>query len=76
MSSETYITLQEAAQRYKLEPELLTRYLSDGRIQGGRFNGTFVLSAKDARRLAKQQATKQKLRKKVAHLEGRPIGVR
>jgi hypothetical protein len=75
MSLEAYITLQEAVRRYKLDPELLTRYINNGKIQGGRFNGTFVLSAKDVRRVAKQQATKEHMRSKVAHLEGHAIGI-
>jgi predicted site-specific integrase-resolvase len=75
MTQDTYITLQEAAQIYNLDTQLLTRSVNDGRIRGGRFNGTFVLLERDARRMAKQQATKEELRAKVAHLEGRAIGI-
>jgi len=76
MTVETYITLQEATQKYNLHAQLLTRFIADGKIRGGKLNGTFVLSEKDARQVAKQQATKEDLRSKVVHLEGRPIGVR
>ncbi len=75
MALETYITLQEATQRYNLGAKLLTRFVTDGRIRGGRLNGTFVLSEQDTREVAEQQATKGDLRKKVAQLEGKPIGV-
>jgi hypothetical protein len=75
MALETYITLQEATQRYNLGAQLLTHLVSDGRIRGGRLNGTFVLSEKDTRQVAEQQATKEDLRKKVAYLEGKPIGI-
>lgn len=75
MSLETYITLQEASQRYNLDPELLTTWLTRGRLQGGRLNGTFVLLEDDARRMA-ERATKKQLREKVRHLEGVPIGIR
>lgn len=73
---ETYITLQEATQRYNLGTQLLTRFVTDGKIRGGKLNGTFVLSEKDTREVAEHQATKEELRSKVAHLEGRPIGIR
>lgn len=76
MSVETYISLQEASQLYNLDPQLLTRFVNDGRIRGGRFNGMFVLSEKDTQQVAKHQATKEQLRAKVIHLEGRPIGIR
>jgi predicted site-specific integrase-resolvase len=75
MSLERYITLQEATQRYKLGTQLLTRFVTDGRIRGGRLNGTFVLSEKDTQQVAEQQATREELRKKVAHLEGKRIGI-
>ena len=76
MSLETYITLQEASQQYNLDLQQLTHAVNDGRIRGGRFNGTFVLLERDAKRMAKQQATREELRAKVAHLEGKSIGVR
>jgi predicted site-specific integrase-resolvase len=75
MPLETYITLQEATQKYNLHAQLLTRFIADGKIRGGKLNGTFVLSEKDARQVAKQQATREELRSKVAHLERKPIGV-
>ncbi|MGD2207576.1 MAG: hypothetical protein PVH17_12450 [Anaerolineae bacterium] len=75
MSLDTYITVQEASQHYDLDPQLLTRSVNDGTIRGGRFNGTFVLLERDARRMAKQQTTREELRAKVAHLEGKTIGV-
>jgi len=75
MTLETYITLQEATQKYNLRTRLLTQLVTDGKIRGGKLDGTFVLSEKDTKRVAKQQATREKLRGKVAHLEGRPIGV-
>jgi len=75
MTVETYITLQEATQKYKLHAQLLTRFIADGKIRGGRLNGTFVLSEKDTCQVAEQQATREELRKKVAHLEGKPISV-
>jgi len=75
VSLDTYLTLQEATQRYKLDPQLLTRLVRDGRIRGGRFDGTFVLLEKDTRQVAEQQATKEDLRKRVAHLEGQAISI-
>jgi predicted site-specific integrase-resolvase len=75
VSLDTYVTLQEATQRYKLDAQLLTRLVTDGKIRGGKLNGTFVLSEKDTRRVANQQVSKEELRARVSHLEGRPIGV-
>lgn len=76
MGLETYITLQEAEQRFSLDATLLTSMIDRGRIRGGKLNGTFVLLEDDARQMAEQKATKEQMRKKVAHLEGRPIGMR
>ena len=75
MSLETYVTLQEASQRYNLDARLLTRSVKDGKIRGGKLDGTFVLLERDIRRMAEQQATREQLRAKVAHLEGQPIGI-
>jgi predicted site-specific integrase-resolvase len=67
VSFETYITLQEASQRYNLDTQLLTHFVEDGKIRGGRFNGTFVLredDVKEAQRLDRTQ---------FAHLDGHEI---
>jgi predicted site-specific integrase-resolvase len=75
MSLGSYVTLEDAIQQYNLDARLLTRSVEDGKIRGGRFNGTLVLLEEDIEHMAKQQATKEQLRAKVAHLEGKPIGV-
>lgn len=69
MSLDTYLTLQEATQRYKLDPQLLTRYINDGRIRGGKLNGTLVLSERDTQQVAEQQVEKKRFK----HLDGREI---
>lgn len=67
MSLETYITLQEAVQRYNLDSALLTRSVENGTIRGGKFNGTFVLLEEDVKK------TQHLDRTQFAHLDGRKI---
>lgn len=74
MGLETYITLQEAVQRFSLDSTLLTTMIDRGRIRGGKLNGTFVLLEDDVRRMA-EQGTREQLRSQVAYLEGRPISL-
>jgi len=65
----TYITLEEAARRYRIAPEVLTERVNSGKIRAVRLNGTIALAEEDVLRLSDDLA----LRAQVAHLQGRPI---
>jgi predicted site-specific integrase-resolvase len=71
MSTElpTYITLEDAARRYRIAPEVLTERVNSGKIRAVRLNGTIALAEEDVVSLAEDLA----LRAQVAHLQGRPI---
>jgi hypothetical protein len=79
MSLDTYVTLQEAVQQYGLDAELVTRFVNDGRVRGGKLDGTLVLLEKDAGQMAQwiqgARSTRKALRAKVAHLENHPISM-
>jgi len=65
----TYITLEEAAKRYQIAPEVLTERVNSGKIRAVRLNGTIALAEEDVISLAEDLA----LRAQVAHLKNKPI---
>jgi len=71
MSTElpAYITLEEAARRYQIAPEVLTEQVNSGKIKAVRLNGTIALAEEDVIGFAEDLA----LRAKVAHLKNKPI---
>jgi len=76
---ETYLTLQEAAEKYKISAEVLTQLANSGKIRAVRLNGNgggIAVAEKDVREQADQQRLLEKLRQvqeKYAYLDGQPI---
>lgn len=64
-----YITIEEAARRYQVDPQVLTERVNSGKIKAVRIDGAIALAEEDVRALAEDLA----LRARVAHLKGRQI---
>ncbi len=67
-----YIPLSEAAEKYRIGRQALTRLVTDGRIRAANVGGGVVVSEEDV----KVTASREQLWEKVAHLDGHPIGVK
>lgn len=72
---ETYLTLQEATERYKISAEVLTQLVESGKIKGVRLDGTIAVAEGDVREATKHQSQRESIRASVAHLDGQPIGI-
>lgn len=67
----TYIPLDEAADKYRLTAEALTRAVEDGIIRAVKINGGIAVAEEDVQVLSKRD----ELWERVKHLDGVPIGV-
>jgi len=72
MNLPTFIPLEEAARRYGLSREVLTRLIEDGKIKAARVNGGITVAENDIREVKKRD----RLWKQVEALDGCPIGVK
>lgn len=70
---ETYLTLQEATDKYKISAEVLTHFANSGKIRAVRLNGNgggIAVAEEDVRRKVLDLAQEN-----YSELEGRPIRV-
>ncbi|MEO0249529.1 MAG: hypothetical protein ABIN58_08315 [candidate division WOR-3 bacterium] len=76
---ETYLTLQEATDKYKISAEVLTQLASSGKIRAVRLNGNgggIAVAEEDVKERASQQRlleTLKRAQEKHAYLDGQPI---
>jgi len=66
-----YLPLEEAARRYRLSPEILTRAVEDGKIRAVCADGRILVAEEDVQKMTKRDA----LWSQVAHLDGSPIAL-
>ncbi len=71
----TYLPLREAAEKYRVDPDVLTRAVRDGKIKAVRINGGFALAEGEVKDFAERRRTVEELRRKYAHLAGQEISV-
>jgi len=72
MNLPTFIPLEEAARRYGLSREVLTRLVEDGKIRAARVNGGIAVAKEDVSSVAIQLSADLNLDKS---LRGQPIRV-
>lgn len=70
-----YIPLSEAVHRYDLDPALLTSMIEDGKIGAVRTDGDIAVAEEDVSETRETMAKRDKLWRRVEHLDGKPIGL-
>ena len=71
---ESFLTLQEATDKYKISTEVLTQLVESGKIRAVRLDGTIAVAEGDVREQARQRQMIEQLRQKYQHLEDKSIG--
>ncbi len=67
----SYIPIQEAARRYHIDQRLLTAAIESGTMRAVQVNGDLVVAIEDLNTMS----VKQQIWKRVASLDGKPIGI-
>jgi predicted site-specific integrase-resolvase len=70
-----YIPLSEAVRRYDLDAGVLTSLIEDGRIGAVKTNDNIVVAEEDVSQTQKTMARRDRLWRRVRHLDGKPIGI-
>lgn len=65
----SYVTLDEAARRYRIDPQVLTRLVESGKIKAVQVGGRIAVAEQDVR----AASIAAELWEQVAHLDGQPI---
>ncbi len=68
-----YILLRDAAKQYRLSADLLTRFVSDGKIPAVKVNGDFAVEEQKLKIIAQRLELEETLRKKYRFLKGHAI---
>lgn len=70
---ESFLTLQEATDKYRISTEVLTQLVESGKIRAVRLDGTIAVAEGDVRKQAVEQEKQDQIRDRVAHLKGTSI---
>ncbi len=72
----TYISLDEAVKKYRLDYQALTRLVECGKIQAVKINGGIAVAAEEVEKAKQKISKRNELWSRVQHLDGKPIGIR